>query len=324
MHGACLVALLMLYVSPSVCSEYCAGEFCTAETAGMSMLQTQTRNMMKVTVHDHSEHDDAHESGDEELQDADELAESEEGETAEMMQVAQEGPKYKSLGLGWCSTRDGKTAPKKWHGRTGTTFAAAEAKCKQLCDANAKCAGYSAARTKNCINWLAARGSLIRQKKSWGGSKCMVKPADDKPTHRRRRRSSLHKGRYKGKYADLGSGKCQMRGAKPSQRYYANTGAAKCKSRCSASTKCGGYTVGKFKDNCMLWYGSPLYGGGGWEVRVGGGHCIVKLVPGQEQTKSATTVVGEAPKDETDNWDDMSSYRRRRTSKPPPPSDEDY
>merc|ERR1719375_1463431 len=170
------------------------------------------------------------------------------------------------------------------------------------------------------MHWLVTGVPLKGNMKSWGMARCNVKLVPLSPV-------------YKGSYANLGIGKCQMRGGKPGEKYFPGLGEAGCRERCNKMQTCGGYGVGQFdKPHCMLYlrpYGKSLSGGGGWDKRVPKASCLVKLVPGQIDFKSRTTIEGTPEpckfEDGTDcdSGDDMSKYRRRRTTKPAPPPEEE-
>jgi len=232
------------------------------------------------------------------------------------VQYAETGQGACILGVGSSLTITNDTAGDPTHsGRAGTAPPLAgnkpqtvktEGACRHLCNANPKCGGYDMSKgSRICKNYLSGPNvPLIGDLKAHTnkGSRCRVKLADPGP--------------YTGKYANLGVQSCQVRGGTLGEKFYPKAGDAKCKDYCNANDECGGYTVSKSNDNCMLWLrprGLPLEGGGKWHKQVPGGTCMVKILPGQVLFKSRTTVVGGDGDDETKDWDDMHSFRRRRS-----------
>ena len=77
-------------------------------------------------------------------------------------------------------------------------------------------------------------------------------------------------------YTDAGVGKClTSAGQGPPNTYLAGVSEGDCRSSCSGSTACGGYSWSD-DNNCLLWNAPALEGGGAaW----GGAHCNMKGLP---------------------------------------------
>ena len=119
-------------------------------------------------------------------------------------------------------------------------------KCQALCDADAKCGGYTNDDQNNCLLWLTS--GLVGGGKNWGNGDCHVKD--------------------KTGYKNLGEGKCLFQPVAPKPaavdpRPYLYKGGegAKCRELCNADEKCGGYSNDNV-NNCLLWLTPGLVGGG--------------------------------------------------------------
>lgn len=238
------------------------------------------------------------------------------------------GARYAEVGLGACvfgvgsslqlgEDKDGNPTSTGLIGKSPPSKSypgKAEGACRNLCSANQRCGGYDLSKGASaCTIYLTGEGVPLvgnRGSQANRASRCRVKLGGDSAP-------------YKGKYANLGGFPCQVRGGTLGQKFYPKTDASKCKTLCDANDECGGYTVSKWEpSNCMLWLrprGIDVQGGGKWNKQVAGGSCLVKVIPGQMQFKSRTTVVGGAPEDTFEDGtpissgDSMGAYRRRRT-----------
>lgn len=248
LFGALILSLAM---PVSAIDDTCKNGLCMQEDEpALSLLQTKAKKMMTATAATAATATDA-------------TATSTQLEAANSTQL-EAAVEYSDLGVGQCRYQP-PTPPTPILKAEKPKFAykgQEGSKCQALCNADEKCGAYTNDDVNNCILWLEPSSGIIGGGHNWGNGHCHVKE--------------------KAGYKDLGEGCCLFQPVAPTPPKPKPTKVAKfqyksqegrdCRKLCDAEKECGGYTNDDV-NNCILWEGSGLIGGGGnW----GNGHCYVK------------------------------------------------
>lgn len=183
------------------------------------------------------------------------------GRTTAVVPVAWSG-EYNDLGQGECATIEAHTPV------FTDLINTPEGVCQGRCDTSVACHGFSWSRTHNtCRLWKESglRGGTVQ----WGGCRCKTKIFDvvKDPVI------------ASGHYARMGDGKCLSGSGKdyPESSFHPDVDENYCKSRCTTSTDCFGYSWSPQKKNCYLWKQTELRAPATTDVMSQNEACYVKI-----------------------------------------------
>jgi len=184
------------------------------------------------------------------------------GRTTSLCPVAWVG-EYNELGDGLCRTMEAHTPV------SVDILNTPEGTCQGKCDTSVACYGFSWSRDGGGTCRLWKESGLRGGGHNWGGCKCKVKAFDivQEPVV------------SSGEYVRMGSGKCLAGAGRdyPESVFHQNVDENFCKSRCTQSPECFGYTWSAQLKHCYLWKLTDLRAPPDGTMGTAGEACMLKM-----------------------------------------------